>query len=162
MTKKYKTTKIYFMVLQRLQSLYLFLASILMVVFAFTTPVVLTTGDEVFNLSVLNEGYAGQLKPDFLLLIINALIVVLGIIAIFKYRNLSLQLRLCSLCSAFTVTLLLAIGVLVYASTAKVAGVETSLSWVIALPVVALFLFMMAYRGVAHDKKVIHDSESLR
>ena len=139
--------------LQRLQSIYLFVAAALLVAFAFTTSVTVATGAGVYNLGVLYSGIADQVAPNYLLMVMDILIVVLSLITIFKYKNLANQLRLCS------ITIALAVAMLAYGQMSLGAVTFTVFN---ALPVGALVMLLLARRGIARDKKLISDSERIR
>lgn len=147
------------MVLQRLQSLYLLIAAILMVVFTFTTSTTITTGQEEYVIGALATGHSGSTEPNYVLCILNALTAVLAIITIFKFKNLKLQLKLCSICIMLSLVIAIAIFILTYM---QLNGGEIQVSANNALLALAVVFFWLARRGVAHDKKVIHDSESFR
>ncbi len=145
--------------LQRLQSIYLFVAAALLVAFAFTTSVTVATGAGVYNLGVLYSGIADQVAPNYLLMVMDILIVVLSLITIFKYKNLANQLRLCSITIALAVAMMVSIGVLAYGQMSLGAVTFTVFN---ALPVGALVMLLLARCGIARDKKLISDSERIR
>lgn len=149
------------MVLQRLQSLYLLIAAILLGIFAFSTPVSLTAGKNVVSISAIPECCAQSAISNYVLIILIALTAILAFITIFKYKNLKLQLQLCSVCMLLTLVIGVVIGILAYQAIPE-GNWECSVEWSSLLLVAAFILFFMARRGVAHDKKVIHDSESFR
>lgn len=147
------------MVLQRLQSLYLLLAVIFLGVFQFSTSVSFVAGQSEYLIGPLDFGINGSATPNYVLCVLNVLTAVLACITIFKYRDLKLQIKLCSICILLVLAQVVSIAVLAY--QAKNYGeVHISLSNVwLALSFVLMFL---ARRGVANDKKVLHDSESFR
>lgn len=85
------------MVLQRLQSLYLLIAAIFLGIFTFTTSTTITNGENEFLIGALATGTAGNTAPNFVLCVLNALTAILALITIFKFKNLKLQLKLCSI-----------------------------------------------------------------
>lgn len=147
------------MVLQRLQSLYLLIAAILMVVFTFSTYATITNGQQEYIIGALATGNVGSTAPNYVLCILNALTAVLALITIFKFKNLKLQLKLCSICIMLSVVIAIAIAILAYMA---LENGELQILLSNLMLAFALVFFILARRGVAHDKKVIHDSESFR
>lgn len=150
------------MVIQRLQTLYLLIATVLMVVFAFCPSVIIQSGGPEYALGVLKTGVAGATHPDLLMSTVTGLVVLLSLITIFKFKNLKLQLKLCSINAALTVVVLLISAILALTLRGK-AGVGTvSFTLYNALPVLAVVMQILAYRGIRHDKKLLSSSERLR
>ena len=149
------------MVLQRLQSLYLLIAAILMSIFGFSTPATVTAGKNVVSITAIPECCAQSAMSNYVLIVLIALTAILALVAIFKYKNLKLQLQLCSVCMLITLVIGVVIGILTYLAIPE-GHWECSVEWSSLLLVAAFIFFFMARRGVAHDKKVIHDSESFR
>lgn len=149
------------MVLQRLQSLYLLIAAILLGIFAFTTPVTVGTDNGVISIAAIGACSPNCASPNYVLLVLIALTAILAFITIFKYKNLKLQLQLCSVCMLLTLVIAMAIGILAYQAIPE-GNYSLNVEWHSLLLVVAFLLLWLARRGVAHDKKVIHDSESFR
>jgi phosphoglycerol transferase MdoB-like AlkP superfamily enzyme len=103
------------MVLQRLQTVYFLISIILMVVFAFFPTLSITLNDgSVYILGVLDSGTKGMMRPDFLLSTMDALIVLLTIVAVFKYKNLKSQLRLSAIIISLTLAMVLSIGIIAF------------------------------------------------
>lgn len=145
------------MVLQRWQSVFLFLAAIAMAVFTFMPVMGLVTDQGNLTLSALGCGDSGV--SNYLLLTLDCLIVVMLLITIFKYRDLKLQQRLCKIDILLIVALIIAIAVLWFMQRAH-AVVAVSL-WVI-LPFVALFFTLWANGRIKADRKLLSDSERIR
>ncbi len=150
------------MVIQRLQTLYLLIATVLMVVFAFCPSVIIQSGGPEYAIGVLKTGVAGATHPDLLMTTVGALVVLLSLITIFKFKNLKLQLKLCSINAALTVTLLLISVILALTLRGKAEVGSVSFTLYNALPVVAVVMQIMAYRAIMHDKKLLSSSERLR
>lgn len=102
------------MVLQRLQSLYLLIAAIFLGIFTFTTSTTITNGENEFLIGALATGAAGKTAPNFVLCVLNALTAILALITIFKFKNLKLQLKLCSICILLTIVIAISIAILTY------------------------------------------------
>ncbi len=148
------------MVIQRLQSLYLLISAILLAVFSFSTSFTIATSTGVYHIGVLRKGYEnGIMQPDLLLLPMVVLLIVLSIIAIFKFKDLKSQLRLCAICIALTLAMILSIGFLAFTQR-EMGMVSIGLSNL--LVVASLLFFFLAHRGIARDKKLLTDSDRLR
>ncbi len=150
------------MVIQRLQTLYLLIATVLMVVFAFCPSVIIQLGGPEYAIGVLNTGVAGATHPDLLMTTVGALTVLLSLITIFKFKNLKLQMKLCSINAALTVTLLLISVILALTLRGKAGVGSVNFTLYNALPVLAVIMQILAYRGIQHDKKLLSSSERLR
>ncbi len=145
------------MVIQRIQSLYLLLVAVVMGIFAFL-PVIGANVDGS-QLAVGAVASCGVTQPSWLLLCLDVLIALLSLIAIFKYRSLPFQQRLCGVIVALIVALLVCIGVVFFQQKGQCAAV---LRWSVALPCVALVLALLARKGIKHDRKLLSDSERIR
>ncbi len=147
------------MVIQRLQNLYLLIAVVLLAIFASTAAMTITTGSEVVRLGVFRQVANSQSQPDFLFMSMDALVVILTVIAISSYKSLRAQMRLCAICIALTLAMLLCMAVMFFVMRSSSA---VTLCWGALLPVVAFVFFFLAYRGMARDKKLLSSSDRLR
>ena len=86
-------------------------------------------------------------------------ILVLAIIAIFKYRDLKTQIRLTNVLMLLIVTLIIVIAVMMWVLHDKLIMQFTPY---IVMPFVALILVWLAKKGIKHDKKLLADSERIR
>ena len=145
------------MVIQRIQTLYLLLVAVLMGIFAFLP--VIGTNVNGNNLAIGAIATCGVTHPSWLLLTLDALIVVLAVIAIFKYKDLKGQLRLVGIVLLMVVLLLVCIAVLFIGQRGQCIA---ELQWSIALPCVALVFAILARKGIKHDRKLLSDSERIR
>ena len=145
------------MVIQRIQSVYLLLVAVLMGIFMFF-PVIggnVEGKDELVGALMTN----GVTTQSWWLLALDALVALLALIAIFKYKDLKGQIRLTGILILLILTLLVCVGVMV----ASLNGACISaVKWPIAFPVVALIFAVLARRGIKHDKKLLTDSERIR
>ena len=151
----YKTNDI--MVIQRIQTLYLLLVVVLMSIFAFMPVIGANVAGNNLAIGAINT--CGVTQPSWLLLCLDALIVVLSVIAIFKFKDLRVQMRLCGLIVLLLVTLLACIGMIFVMQKAECA---VCLQWPVAFPFVALVLVLLARKGIKHDRKLLSDSNRLR
>ena len=145
------------MQIQRIQSVYLLLAAIVMAIFTFMPAIELASDSGIQTLGALNFCGITQAMP--LLLCLDVLIVVLLLITLFAYRNLSFQMKLCKINILLVVTLLAIIGITVFLQYGQSIA---TIKWSNVLPLVTIVLVVLAHKGIKHDKKLLSDSERIR
>lgn len=145
------------MVLQRWQTVFLFLAALAMAIFTFMPVMRLVADNGNMTLSALGCGEGGV--TSYLLLILDVLVVIMSVVAIFKYRNLKLQHRLCKVNLLLIVSLLIAIALMWIMQRGVAYAFITP--W-IALPFIAMFFTIWAGSRIKADRKLLSDSEHLR
>lgn len=132
-----------------------------MAAFAFMTSISIQAGPQEYILGALVSGAKGSdTHPDLLLMVMDALIIVISIITIIRYKNLKAQMSLCAMCIALTIAMVLCI--LVLAFTQKAMGDVCVMHIGNLMPLLAIVCYALAYRGISHDKKLLSDSERLR
>jgi peptidoglycan/LPS O-acetylase OafA/YrhL len=141
------------MVIQRIQTVYLLLAAIVTAVFAFVPVINVLNPDGVVEIS-FNSLHFGAWT-----MVLEMLIVILAIIAIFKYRDLKTQIRLTNVLMLLIVTLIIVIAIMTWVLHDKLIMQFTPY---IVMPFVALILVWLAKKGIKHDKKLLADSERIR
>ena len=147
------------MVIQRIQTLYLLVALVMMAAFAFLTSFSFDVAGNEYVVGTLATGVDGKTSINLLMLCLNGLVVVLTAIAIFSYKNLKLQKRLCSISIILLIALLISIGVMILGATDE-QNLSIDISNV--MPVVSLVLLFLAYRGISRDQRILSDSDRLR
>lgn len=155
------------MVIQRWQSVLLLIAVVLMGCFSFLSLGQVQTADISFNFTALGfspEGDAtGAPRPEFVstwyLFAVSALSAALSLIAIFTFRNLRLQKRLCLLTVLMLVCVIMTAAILGYSSF---DGGEISWSSWICAPFISLIAVIMAWQRISADQRKIRESERLR
>ena len=147
------------MVIQRIQTLYMLVALVMMAAFAFLTSFSFDVAGNEYVVGTLSTGVDGKTSINLLMLCLNGLVVVLTAIAIFSYKNLKLQKRLCSISIILLIALLISIGVMILGATDE-QNLSIDISNV--LPVVSLFLLFLAYRGISRYQRILSDSDRLR
>ena len=139
------------MVIQRIQSVFLLLAAILIALAAFIFPVFYIPAPEG-NLGVLPV----SCLPLFILLM---MIVVLTLVDIFLFKNLSRQIMVCRVTVVLTV-----ICALLQAYTAKYGevGCVPNIWGPMIMYVSSLILMMLAIRGMNADRKLLRSYDRLK
>ena len=125
------------MVIQRIQSVYLLIAAILMAVFAFFTA------------------------KSFEIPILLGIITFLAIVDIFLYKNLQRQMTVCFVDIIIGLAMLVALGYQAY-HLAVEESVKLSWNWLLLLPILSVIFLMLAHKAMSRDKKKLQDSDRLR
>jgi hypothetical protein len=149
------------MVIQRIQSVYLLIAVILMAVFAFFPALSFEIGGREFVYGALATGKVGVTHIDPLMLMLIVLISLLAFIDIFLYKNLQRQMTVCFIDIIIGLAMLVAIGIQVFVIGGK-EGVTMTWQWYLILPVLSIIFLMMAHKSMSNDKRTLRDSDRLR
>lgn len=149
------------MVIQRIQTVYLIIAIILMVVFAFFPALSFELGGREFVYGALETGKVGVTHFDPLMLMLIVLISLLALIDIFLYKNLQRQMTVCFVDIIIGLAMLVAICIQAYMVGTR-DGVTLTWQWYLALPVFSIIFLMLAHKSMSKDKKMLRDSDRLR
>lgn len=149
------------MVIQRIQSVYLLIAVILMVVFAFVPALTFELADKTVLYGALETGRAGNLHINPLLITLIILISLLAFIDIFLYKNLQRQMTVCFVDIIIGLAMLVAIGIQAFVVGNR-EGWAVSWQWYVLLPVLSIIFLMMAHKAMSRDKKKLLDADRLR
>ena len=149
------------MVIQRIQSIYLLIAVILMVVFAFVPALTFELADKTVLYGALETGRAGNLHINPLLITLIILISLLAFIDIFLYKNLQRQMTVCFVDIIIGLAMLVAIGIQAFVVGNR-EGWTVSWQWYVLLPVLSIIFLMMAHKAMSRDKKKLLDADRLR
>lgn len=160
-SKLYKTYNCIIMVIQRIQSVYLLIAVILMVVFAFVPALTFELADKTVLYGALETGRAGNLHINPLLITLIILISLLAFIDIFLYKNLQRQMTVCFVDIIIGLAMLVAIGIQAFVVGNR-EGWTVSWQWYVLLPVLSIIFLMMAHKAMSRDKKKLLDADRLR
>ncbi|MBK7475784.1 MAG: DUF4293 domain-containing protein [Haliscomenobacter sp.] len=146
--------------IQRIQSLFLFLGGGLMLAvlgFPFATTGSAIAGSAYFNDAVFN------VRDNVALLVVYGLSGVLALAAIFLFRNRRLQMRM-AISSAIMGVLAIGLTILFFWQDSKalesLALVRNGIS--AYLPVLGLILLFLAYRYIGKDEKLVRSMDRLR
>lgn len=149
------------MVIQRIQSVYLLIAVILMVVFAFFPALSFELADKTVLYGALETGRAGNMHIDPLLLTLTILISALAFIDIFLYKNLQRQMTVCFVDIIIGLAMLAAICIQAFVVGNR-EGWSVTWQWYVLLPVFSIIFLMMAHKAMSNDKKKLRDADRLR
>lgn len=156
------------MVIQRWQSVLLLVAGVLMACFSFMTVAQVNTADFTFNLSPLGFSYAGEATDvarqgyechTWFFFILSIMSALLPLIAIFLFRNLSLQMRVCLVSVLFEVA---CCACCLAAAYSTFEGGEVSWNEVSCAPFLAICATVMAWQRISADKRLLESADRLR
>lgn len=150
--------------IQRIQTIYLLIAAILLVVCACLPigtfyPMAMGAPLSMYNMCIINEetGWNFSVCGLFCLLAVST---VYSIVNIFGFNNRKRQSRNC-----ITTIFLLVLWVILYVVLGYVIGTdgtEFKYDYPAVLPVVAIILQWMARRGIIHDEKLVRAVDRIR
>ncbi len=140
------------MVIQRLQSLLLFLAAVILVLLCFTIPIGIDASSEAEPAVFVKD------SPG--LLIFSLTVTALLVVTIFLYKNLKLQMRVTLLC---ILLMFVVLGLLAYVMTCQLQSPCEAL-WIGAFSfmVVCIALCVWAYRRMQADDRLLRSYDRLR
>jgi len=153
--------------IQRVQSIYLFLVFVVAVVLIFFPLATFHTTDHIFQMNIMGFSGADELGldlPNLMVIgILTALLGMLSLFTIFQYKNRKLQMKL-NMGSMFINFGLLA-AIFIYSDNiAAMEEINTKFSYDIAayFPIVSVLLLILVNRNIRADEKLIRQSERLR
>jgi len=151
--------------IQRIQSVYLLLASIaVLMLFFFPIAVLTIEPNGLFicryrGLYELVEGKEILKAATYYLAILLFINLLISVITIFKYKNRTTQMRLCLI----NMLLLTGSAAVIYFS-ASFSGLQALVQYkpVALMPVLAIILSFLAYKGIQKDEKLIKSIDRIR
>ena len=149
------------MVIQRIQSVYLLIAVILMIVFAFFPALSFDLADKTVLYGAIETGRAGNMHINPLLITLIILISFLTIIDIFLFKNLQRQMTVCFVDIIIGISMLIAICIQAFVVGNR-EGWTVSWQWYLALPILSIIFLMLAHKAMSRDKKTLRDADRLR
>lgn len=137
--------------IQRQQTLWLILST-LAAILSFTFP--FATGQLIKdNVAVFQSVDASS---HFLLLVLTGITIVISGATIFLYKDRKLQMKLCLL------GLLVAAGILIFFVLQMNKLGKATLALYSILPVLVIAGYIMAYRGILKDEKLVKSLDKIR
>lgn len=154
--------------IQRIQSVYLFLAAIAAaVMFAF--PLALFYGDSnfafyVYQISFFDPEPSLQLSSMFLLPLMSVvvLIIMLSVITLLSFKNRKRQMLLTKVNMALTMILLAGYFLGYMGMLEKSVGNPPEYQFASFIPVLVFIFLFLANRGIMKDEKLIRSMDRLR
>lgn len=140
------------MVIQRIQTLYLLLVTVLMAVFMFVPSV---WGGSVFSLTSFSDVMC------ITKVTLGALCVIVPLLAVFKFKNLHFQKSLCSI----MLVLILTLGIVKYLGDCHHCDEHCTgcFNWIgLCILLISFILVFLARKAIKHDHKLLSDSRRIR
>lgn len=149
--------------IQRIQSLYLLIAAILLVATMLCPLAVLQIGDTILQYKVCGF-YNGEhvLFNTWGLLTFVSLSALLSIITIFLFKKRKLQVALCNINIAVIVVTYITYGVYLNAGLNNLAATFLRIDYGIALPFVAIILLVLAITRIKKDERLVRSLDRIR
>jgi hypothetical protein len=153
--------------IQRIQSVFLFLTTILSFLFLKGGILNFISGSgeaiKVTFSGILKtvNGNSEIISRSLLLTIIIVLIAVISLIAIFLYKNRNLQMKVTGVLIGLSVILILDCGYYAYLVISKYDGTLVP-GIKMVLPLIILILAALAYRGIKKDEQLVKSYDRLR
>ncbi len=148
--------------IQRIQTVWLLLATILAVLIFFFPIAELSNENKlmIYSFESINLfGMVGFIKTAYIFAGLTALIAFFSFTAIFLYKRRDLQMRLCTIISLLDIFLVILI-VVFSVNQAKNIGLTIGLSAII--PLIIFILVLMARRAVRKDDLLIKAADRIR
>lgn len=148
--------------IQRIQTIWLLLATILAVLIFFFPIAELSNENKlmIYSFESINLfGMVGFIKTAYIFAGLVALIAFFSFTAIFLYKRRDLQMRLCTIISLLDIFLVILIIVFSF-NQAKNIGLTIGLSAII--PLIIFILVLMARRAVRRDDLLVKAADRIR
>lgn len=157
--------------IQRIQSVYLFIAVLALVVLYFF-PVASYLSDLSYNkfyithLQTLTPGVDSPISNSLILPlgIFNGIIAIVTVMSIFLYKKRIFQSRMVKLAILMSVILIALIFFVYSPLIGKATGAEANYadSFGIYISLIAIVMLVLANRGIMHDEKLVKSANRLR
>lgn len=154
--------------LQRIQSVYLFMVFVFAVLFA-VLPLANFSGDDLFiTLRLLNynaffsETAFSPGWQGIVLIIVWALSLTLTVFMTFQYRNRLFQVKLGKLNILFHVGLILVAFSFIDSLRNQLDGVEFNYGAGVLFPVISLIFILMAIKAIKRDEALVRSADRIR
>lgn len=148
--------------IQRIQSVYLFLASILMLVTVFSPLLVVDVASENLVFTSLGVNTKTLSYITWGIPVVAAICAILPLINLFLYNKRKLQMKIATITSLFIVFLYITAGVYIYSFLNKFDASFVSIHYGIILPLVALILNLLARQRVKKDESLVRSLDRIR
>ena len=152
--------------IQRIQTLYLLIATALMSVSIFTPIARFFDGSQEYTLTAfaLRDAAGAVAQPTIYMGILLALACLLPFIVIFLFKNRQLQIRLCAAEVVMLIGSMAVMGIYYYLSNRifDAANGIISIKVGIAMPLIAVIFVILAIRAIFRDEVLVRSLDRVR
>ncbi|MDR1879602.1 MAG: DUF4293 domain-containing protein [Tannerellaceae bacterium] len=152
--------------LQRIQTVYLLIITLLIVGMAFLPLAVLQAGGAVYSFDVSgvhsSAPDAELVYPVWGLFALTAIIALLAFFTILCYRKRMLQIRLCIFNALLMIGFYGFFAFLVWTMKRELGDLSVNVRIALSFPLVSLILNYLAIRGIGADEALVRSLERLR
>lgn len=151
--------------IQRIQSVYLLLVTILLVV-AICMPVGQFVGSDGIAVHVFKPlGITladGSFQSTWGLFGILLLSAIIAFCTIFLFRNRMLQIRMTVFCSLLLIGFYIAFFVFMFILKSDLNAMAFQLGWALCLPAISIILLYLTFRAIYRDEVIVKAADRLR
>lgn len=151
--------------IQRIQSVYLLLVTILLVV-AICMPVGQFVGSDGIAVHVFKPlGITladGSFQSTWGLFGILLLSAIIAFCTIFLFRNRMLQIRMAVFCSLLLIGFYIAFFVFMFILKSDLNAMTFQLGWALCLPAISIILLYLTFRAIYRDEVIVKAADRLR
>lgn len=148
--------------IQRIQSVYLFLVAALMTATIFCPLMTFSTAKAPVVASPFGMDVWSGLYPTWGVLTFAALAALVPFVNIFLYKKRKLQMRLCNLTTLLLLLFYITFGVYAYFFMANVDAKILNPEFGLVLPFIAFVFNMLAYTKIKKDDKLVRSLDRIR
>lgn len=138
------------MVIQRIQSVYLLIVTILMAIYSFMNVVLVQSAVIMEKLSLFSAS-----KISFIL---SLLVAVVSCITIFKYKKMNLQITL----SSINILLIITQVVLLVVEVLSKSYIAVEFFICNCIPVISVLFLVLSIAAIKRDKKILSGYDRIR
>ncbi|MCH5216697.1 MAG: DUF4293 domain-containing protein [Muribaculaceae bacterium] len=159
------------MVIQRIQSLWLFIAAVLLGIFSFTTYVDFSTPFGNFALSVMSIDKTELIEVSesvpntvysWMYFALDILISLFIFIVIFLYKNIKRQCKYAYMSLLLTICFTASIGIYSYMVLNYWQMLDYRITAAIVLPICSIIFIILAIKGIKRDIRTLYSYDRIR
>lgn len=151
--------------IQRIQSIYLLLASIVMSLTLFLPIATFVFDGQTYELTAFALSCGQQSESTVWMGIMLTLSTILPLVVIFLFKRRTLQIRLCAVEMVMLIGSLIFIGLYYWLTTRIFEGYNLEhrqFGWAAPMPIVALVLSYLASRAIFKDEVLVRSLDRIR
>lgn len=150
--------------IQRIQSVYLFVAALLFTTTIFAPIATFAIGGSEVAISgsrISGVTFAGSSSP-WEITFFAAYSAILALISIFAFKNRTKQIRLANLLILSGVIIYITMGVYSFAIASKLGDATVAPGWGAFLPIIAMLCVYLAKLAIRRDEKLVRAADRFR